>query len=92
MLGLEDRLSLVDRAATSPAAGCEVFGPWSRQLFAHTQAADADLVVANMTSRSVVIVQETNERSTLLSRVRAALPVGQFNVPWICDAWRASVP
>ena len=92
MLGLEDRLSLVDREATSPGAGCEVSGPWSRQLFAHTQAADADLVVANMASRSIVIVQEPKERSALLSRVRAALPVGQFHVPWICDAWRTSVP
>lgn len=92
LLSLEPRLSHMDRAATSPAAGCDVFGPWARQLFAHTQAADADLVVANVASRSVVIVQEADERSALLSRVRAALPVGQFDVPWICDAWRASVP
>ncbi len=92
MLGLEDRLSLVDRAATSPAVGCEVWRPWSRQLFPHWQAADPDLVVANMASRSVVIVQEAEQRLALLRSVRAAVPEGRFKVPWVCDAWRASVP
>ncbi|MFP5369235.1 MAG: class I SAM-dependent methyltransferase [Actinomycetes bacterium] len=92
ILGLEDRLSLIDREATSPATGREAWGPWSRQLFAHTQEADAELVVANMASRSVVIVQEPEQRSALLARVRAALPDGRFEVPWICDAWRATAP
>ncbi len=89
MLGLEDRLSLVDRKNTSPAAGCEDWGPWSRQLFPHVQAADADLVVANMASRSVVIVQQDEQRIALLDRVRAALPQGRFEVPWV---WTPGAP
>lgn len=90
ILALEDRLSLVDRKATSPAVGCEGWGPWSRELFPHAQEADADLVVANMASRSAVIVQEAKQRLALLACARAALPEGRFEVPWVCDAWRTT--
>ena len=92
MLGLEDRLSLLRQEETSPSSECKHWGPWSHQLFAHVQGADADLVVANVASRSVVIVQEAEKRLATLAWVRSAVPEGWFEVPWVCDAWRATAP
>jgi SAM-dependent methyltransferase len=91
-VGMEDRLSLVDHALTRPYPEDDGVGPWRRQLFAHTQPADADLVVTNMASRSVVIVLPQPERLALLGRVRAALPEGAFDVPWVTDAWATTFP
>lgn len=81
---LEDRASLVVEDAV-PYDGA--VGPWERRLVPHGQPADADLVVANLTSRSVVILLEQPERLALLERARSLLPEGSFEVPWVCDTW-----
>lgn len=86
-IGMEDRLSLV-QDADSPYDGAP--GPWRRQLFRHEQPADADLVVANMASRSVVIVLPDAARAAALDRVRAIVPSGSFTLPWVTDAWVAT--
>ena len=83
-IGMEDRLSLVQEA-DSPYDGAP--GPWRRQLFRHEQPADGDLVVANMASRSVVIVLPDAERALALDRVREIVPAGDFTLPWVTDAW-----
>ena len=87
-IGMEDRLSLVTAGDTTPYDGAP--GSWRRQLFAHSQPADADLVVANLSSRSIVIVMPEPERAAHLERVRALLPPGGFPVPWVTDAWVTS--
>lgn len=84
-IGMEDRLSLVDRSAASPTDATT--GTWQRQLFPHTQQADADLVVANLESRSIVIVMPDDARAAHLEQARALLPEGDFALPWVCDAW-----
>ena len=92
LVGMEDRLSLLAPEQTNPHDGAEALGPWSRHLFRHVQPADTDLVVANVASRSVVIMQPTESRLALLDRVRAVLPEGELEVPWVTDTWRATRP
>lgn len=92
IMELEDRLSLVPQKQTRPYDESDSFSPWSRQLFAHSQSADADLVVANMASRSVVIMRDQRSRLDLLGRVRNAVPTGAFQIPWVTDAWVATTP
>lgn len=89
-IGMEDRLSLVDRSADCPTEAAT--GSWRRQLFPHDQPADADLVVANLQSRSIVIVLPEAEREEHLARARALLPEGDFSLPWVCDAWTTTLP
>jgi SAM-dependent methyltransferase len=84
-IGMEDRLSFAQTAENSPYDGAP--GRWRRQLFHHEQAADPDVVVANMASRSVVIVLPDAERTIRLDRVRELVPSGDFALPWVTDAW-----
>jgi hypothetical protein len=81
---MEDRLSLVHEADTPYDRAP---GAWRRQQFRHEQPADADLVVANMASRSVVIVLPEAERTLRLERAREIVPTGRFTLPWVTDAW-----
>lgn len=84
-LGMEDRLSLVSRTDTTPYDGAP--GVWRRELFRHEQPADADVVTANLESRSIVIVMPEEQRARHLERARALLPEGDFALPWVTDAW-----
>ena len=84
-IGMEDRLSLVNDTDEQPTDATS--GRWQRQLFPHRQAADAELVVSNLASRSIVIVMPDAERTIHLDRVRDLVPDGSFVVPWVCDAW-----
>ena len=85
---LEDRASLVVEEAVPYDAAV---GPWERRLVPHRQPADADLVVANLASRSVVILLEQDARLALLDTARGLLPEGSFEVPWVCDTWWTTV-
>jgi SAM-dependent methyltransferase len=84
-VGMEDRLSYVRPDEITPYDGAP--GGWRRRLFRHEQPADADLVVANLASRSIVIVRPEPERAAHLERARSLLPRGAFTVPWVTDAW-----
>ena len=88
-IGMEDRASYVDAAERSPYEGAP--GTWRRELVRHEQPADADLVVANMASRSVVILLPDDERAALLEHVRTLVPQGAFTIPWVCDTWATTV-
>lgn len=85
LMQLEDRLSYCGSKDDVPYDGAA--GSWERRFVPHGQPADADLVVANLTSRSAVILLEQPERLALLDRARALLPEGSFEVPWVCDTW-----
>jgi SAM-dependent methyltransferase len=84
-IGMEDRASYVNEGETSPYDGAP--GMWRRGLFRHEQPADAELVMANMASRSVVIVMPEPDRTTHIARVRDLVPAGDFALPWVCDTW-----
>ncbi|MCU1602829.1 MAG: class SAM-dependent methyltransferase [Frankiales bacterium] len=84
-IGMEDRLSLVNDTEEQPTDATS--GRWQRQLFRHAQHADADLVVSNLASRSIVIVMPDAERTVHLDKVRSVVPDGEFDIPWVTDAW-----
>jgi hypothetical protein len=57
-------------------------------LFRHTGTYDADRLVAFVHSRSQTILLPDDERASLIDRVRAILPAGEFPLPLVCEAWR----
>ena len=83
----EDRLSARDGAL--PYAGEPV--P-ERREFAHAQAMTRDLLVDNLASRSTTVLMPPTARQDLLRRVRDLAPADAFEVPWVCDTWRARRP
>jgi SAM-dependent methyltransferase len=93
ILQLEDRLSLADRESVGRSEEESVgFGPWTRELFTNPQPGDADLLVTNLSSRSIFILMPTDERTALLDRVRAVVPSGPFDLPWVTETWTATKP
>lgn len=83
----EDRLSATDDE--TPYGGEPV--P-ERREFAHSQAMTPDLLVDNLTSRSKIVLMDPAEREDLLRRVRDVAPADAFDLPWVCDTWRAQMP
>ncbi len=80
----EDRLSAVDDEP--PYDGEPV--PERRQ-FTHRQAMTRDLLVDNLASRSRTVLMAPAARDDLLRRVRNLAPADAFELPWVCDTWRA---
>jgi SAM-dependent methyltransferase len=82
--GAEDR-------ATAPDPEEPYFGPADGftapepARFAHRQELDADGLVANVASRSPVIIMPPAERAELLRRVRELAPPGRFALPYVCS-------
>ena len=83
----EDRLSAMDDEL--PYEGQPV--P-ERREFAHRQAMTRDLLVDNLASRSGTVLMTPADRDDLLRRVRELAPSDTFELPWVCDTWRAQVP
>jgi SAM-dependent methyltransferase len=73
-----------------PFPGGLAFGEPQLRVVRHEQALDADALVDNVSSRSVVIVREAAEQEAVLERVRAIAPPGRFAMPLVCAAWRYS--
>ena len=88
---MEDRLSYLDEAEVHPFQQVPSdFGAWQRELVHHTQVADASTVLANLGSRSTILLLPEDEREALVSRVAASLPDGAFDVRYVCDTWWAA--
>ena len=88
---MEDRLSYLDHHEVHPFADPpDDFGPWERRVLEHTQVVDAAVVLANLGSRSTVLLLPDDEREELVSRVAAQLPGGEFEVRYACDTWWAT--
>jgi hypothetical protein len=51
-----------------------------------------DLLVDNIASRSTTVLMPAAERDDLLRRVRDLAPAEEFELPWVCDTWRARFP
>ena len=83
----EDRLAAMDDEL--PYGGEPV--P-ERRAFAHSQAMTRDLLVDNLASRSAIVLMAPAERADLLRRVREVAPADAFELPWVCDTWRAQLP
>ena len=49
-----------------------------------------DRVEALVRSMSVSILAEPDEREQMISRIRAAMPDGTFDLSWVCEAWTAT--
>jgi len=80
----EDRLSAMDDEL--PYDGEPV--P-ERREFAHRQAMTRDLLVDNLASRIGTVLMAPAAREDLLRRVRELAPADTFELPWVCDTWRA---
>ena len=63
-----------------------------RREFPHRQAMTRDLLVDNLASRSGTVLLAPADREDLLRRVRDLAPAEAFELPWVCDTWRAQVP
>ena len=82
----EDRLSATDDEP--PYDGEPV--PERRQ-FAHCQTMTRDLLIDNLASRSRTVLMAPAARGDLLRRARDLAPADTFELPWVCDTWRAQM-
>jgi SAM-dependent methyltransferase len=87
--GAEDRVRLQAKSPVPPWSHVAGLSEPEALLFDHRQAADADVLVANIASRSVVIVAPPERRAAMLDQVRALAPAGRFDIPYACHTWRA---
>jgi SAM-dependent methyltransferase len=62
----------------------------SSSSFRHLHATDADGLIANVASRSTVILADEQRRQHVLDRIKVLAPSGTFDVPYICVAWRSA--
>jgi SAM-dependent methyltransferase len=88
LFGAEDRHSL-RRSGELPWRGLPGLTDPEELQFPHAQPADADRLVDNVASRSMVILAPPDRRARLLARVRELAPSGRFEIPYICHVWRA---
>ena len=63
-----------------------------RREFAHGQAMTRDLLGDNLASRSTIALMAPAARSDRLRRVCELAPADAFELPWVCDTWRAQLP
>ena len=66
-----------------PLVDSPLFGEVEEREFAHSQAMDADGLVARTESVSFVAQLPGEERAALLKRVRALAPAGAFEFPYV---------
>ncbi|HET6908650.1 MAG TPA: hypothetical protein VFH54_04860, partial [Mycobacteriales bacterium] len=55
----------------------------------HLQPSDVDSLRANVASRSAVLLMSPQQRDHVLQRVTELAPGHQFEVPYVCQVWRA---
>jgi len=56
----------------------------------HLQPTDAAGLVANVASRSTLILAEEDRRAEILDRIAALAPSERFDLPYICVTWRSN--
>jgi SAM-dependent methyltransferase len=85
----EDRASLADDLRP-PFAGVAGLAEPSSANFRHLHATDAEGLIANVASRSTLILADEQLRQDVLDRISILAPTGPFDVPYICIAWRSA--
>lgn len=87
----EDRASFARLVREPPFGGPAVgVSPAQSRMFEHVQDMDAQLLESNLRSRSEFILMSPTDREAALARARALAPPGQFAMPYVCNAWRAT--
>jgi SAM-dependent methyltransferase len=61
-----------------------------QSLVTHSRRYDVDRVIQLALSRSQAIILGTEGRCQLVDQLRAAMPAGEFDLRWVCEAWRAT--
>lgn len=84
----EMRASIIDPNQAPPYADVAGIAAPDRRLFAHSEAYDADRLVAWVLSLSRTILAPEDERAALLDRIREITPPGPFALHHVCEAWR----
>jgi SAM-dependent methyltransferase len=85
----EDRASLADELRP-PFEGISGLAEPSSATFRHLHATGAEGLIANVASRSTVILADERRRQEVLDRISVLAPSGAFDVPYICVAWRSA--
>jgi SAM-dependent methyltransferase len=89
LIAAEDRHTTLAQTVTPPWSGVAGLDDPVAVVIDHEQPADADVLVANIASRSPVILTPEAERADLLARVRALAPADRFAIPHTCVVWHA---
>lgn len=76
-----------DAAPPFDAAG--LFSPPRRTIARYRLPYDLARVAALVASTSVSILASPEDRAATLAAVRAAMPDGDFDLAWVCEAWSA---
>jgi SAM-dependent methyltransferase len=85
----EDRASLAGDVDL-PFQGVAGLAEPTSATFRHLHATDAEGLIANVASRSTVILADEQRRQQVLDRISVLAPAGPFDVPYICVAWRSA--
>jgi SAM-dependent methyltransferase len=84
----EARASVINPDQPAPYADVPGMAAPQRRLFEHAERYDADRVTALTRSLSRTILLPDGARAALLDRVLAAMPAGEFELRFVCEAWR----
>jgi SAM-dependent methyltransferase len=85
----EGRASYISDSTPPPIRDVEQFGPAERRIVKYSERYDADRLIANIMSRSQTILMSDAEREPFLASVRELAPTGEFDLPLVCEVWRA---
>jgi SAM-dependent methyltransferase len=85
----EDRASLAGEL-DPPFAGVAGLADPTSTTVRHLHATDAEGLIANVASRSTSILAEDRRRRQILDRISVLAPGGEFDVPYLCVAWRSA--
>jgi SAM-dependent methyltransferase len=87
----EARLTLSSDVGISPFEG-SAYGTSEPEMLQvpHEQAMTRELLATQLRSTSHFILMTEDERAALLARLHAIAPDGDFALPHVCQAWRAT--
>lgn len=85
----EERSDMLLDEPTPPFEPTPLFPAPEQRLLRHAETYNADRVIAFAASRSQSILLEPAARDAMFGRLRDALPAGDFQLWWQCEAWRA---
>jgi SAM-dependent methyltransferase len=90
VIAAEERASYLQTDPRPAWTGAPLLSEPEREIFAHAPLYDGDRLEAFIVSRSQTILMPAGERASMLERVRAIMPGGQFALPLVCEAWRGT--
>ncbi|HVY11517.1 MAG TPA: class I SAM-dependent methyltransferase [Mycobacteriales bacterium] len=88
-VGPDELSTNMPAAAPPPFDAKDLFASPERIVTRYSLRYTRERVVALVSSMSVTILATPDERAHILDRVRAAMPDGEFDLSWVCEAWKA---